>query len=154
MVLQPSLDIKKDKTRGKVEVEEEANKQYLVDSRPSAFDSDGSMTMALFVTSDSYNDISCGRNLVACCLPLHRSESKQSLLPMDHIGKHPVVMTCPSCRMSQRTRVKMKSTKKTHIVACLCLPILFCWLPYVIKKFRVATHYCSDCGAYVGRSDT
>lgn len=92
--------------------------------------------------------------IVCCCAPqLSDWESRQRLLVMYSFHKHSQLMTCPSCRSAQDTHVVLQNTKKTHAMAALLTPALFCWFPYVTKNFRVAIHYCSVCGAYIGRSD-
>lgn len=67
----------------------------------------------------------------------------------------PVVMTyCPRCSKQQSaTTVHTKATGTTW--GCVLAGVLIfwplCWVPLVVKEFKQTNHYCSGCGAKVGR---
>ncbi|XP_037716620.1 lipopolysaccharide-induced tumor necrosis factor-alpha factor homolog [Drosophila subpulchrella] len=69
------------------------------------------------------------------------------------VGPKPCTLFCPNCSQRVTTRVKSKSTTKTHILA-LILCCLMCWpcacCLYCTKLARNSNHYCPNCKAFVG----
>uniref|UniRef100_A0A336MY04 CSON008242 protein n=1 Tax=Culicoides sonorensis TaxID=179676 RepID=A0A336MY04_CULSO len=69
------------------------------------------------------------------------------------MGPEPMLLQCPHCLESVRTRVDHKTTSKTHTVALL-LCVFSCWLcaccPYCCGSCRNANHYCPNCNTFLG----
>uniref|UniRef100_A0A161MIM9 Lipopolysaccharide-induced tumor necrosis factor-alpha factor-like protein n=1 Tax=Triatoma infestans TaxID=30076 RepID=A0A161MIM9_TRIIF len=74
------------------------------------------------------------------------------MLVVPALGPHSQHVICPACHTDVYTEVDKEITTKTHMFAVLlcfvCCP-LSC-LPYCLDTCKASSHYCPNCGAYLG----
>lgn len=86
-----------------------------------------------------------------CCYKCKCDQYYPEMISED-IGKESFMLTCPSCRVPQHSRVVYVNTKKVHWFAILLSPCGLCLLPYLINRCKRVRHFCSICGNYLGTS--
>ncbi|XP_063696079.1 lipopolysaccharide-induced tumor necrosis factor-alpha factor homolog [Culicoides brevitarsis] len=72
-------------------------------------------------------------------------------------GASPFVTVCPNCQQQITTRTDSETSIAQHLWA-MGLCIIGCWpcclIPYCMKDCQNTTHYCSNCGQFIGRHGT
>lgn len=87
-----------------------------------------------------------------CCSKCQCDRYYPEMISED-IGKESFILTCPSCRMPQHTRVVYVNTKLVHLFAILLSVLGLCLVPYFFfKRCKRVRHFCSICGNYLGTS--
>ncbi|XP_017490198.1 PREDICTED: lipopolysaccharide-induced tumor necrosis factor-alpha factor homolog [Rhagoletis zephyria] len=71
--------------------------------------------------------------------------------PNPPVGPKSTKLRCPQCKCMVETKVRHRSTTKTHL-ACLLLSwsCICCCLPYCMDTCRNANHFCPMCGTFLG----
>nr|XP_017086799.2 lipopolysaccharide-induced tumor necrosis factor-alpha factor homolog [Drosophila bipectinata] len=74
--------------------------------------------------------------------------------PQNILGNRPCVVTCPSCKAHQLSRVTYEVCSKTHLTSLLVCVLCGCCgcflIPYFMKSFKTANHKCGKCGCFIG----
>lgn len=58
-------------------------------------------------------------------------------------------ITCFNCRSPVIPRKRAKCTRRTHIVALMLLPLLLCFIPYIVDIFKKIRYECPVCGTLI-----
>ncbi|XP_026743121.1 lipopolysaccharide-induced tumor necrosis factor-alpha factor homolog [Trichoplusia ni] len=81
----------------------------------------------------------------------------QTIIIQPTLKNEPMYYICHKCEERVLTKVKYESTKKTHMLAGFVFGFtLWCSLcclaaiPYLMKTFKKAHHYCPNCDSYLG----
>ncbi|GJQ69850.1 hypothetical protein Trydic_g22398 [Trypoxylus dichotomus] len=73
---------------------------------------------------------------------------------IQHFGKYPIMIYCPFCNEIAPTKTATAWGCLTHVLAlllCVTGCVCFVWFPYFCRCTKHVDHYCSKCGAYLGR---
>ncbi|XP_049877711.1 lipopolysaccharide-induced tumor necrosis factor-alpha factor homolog [Pectinophora gossypiella] len=81
----------------------------------------------------------------------------QTIILQVPLRSNPVYYTCDSCHERVYTKVKYVNSRKTHLLAgficgftCWCLICCLGAIPYLVKSFKKAEHYCPNCDKLLG----
>ncbi|KAK9718509.1 LITAF-like zinc ribbon domain [Popillia japonica] len=78
------------------------------------------------------------------------------MTPIAQFGPKSQSVVCPHCRNKILTKVDAETSTKTHnasVIMCVLLLWPCAWMPYYMDRCKSRTHYCSNCGAYLGSYD-
>ena len=66
------------------------------------------------------------------------------------LGDCPKKVTCLYCQEHIETEVKYKIGSQSIVMACITMPCLVCWVPFVMDRFKDAKHKCPKCENQLG----
>jgi lipopolysaccharide-induced tumor necrosis factor-alpha factor len=66
------------------------------------------------------------------------------------LGEDPQKMVCYYCQDHIETELHHKVGSLALIMACVTMPCLVCWVPFVFNRFKDAKHFCPNCEKHLG----